>query len=177
MEEHDTAQPPIEVVGLAEIASMLGVSKQRAQEIARTDGLFPPPFVRERGSGAMYYLPSMIEAFDSHRKSERGRPVKLQEQVVDELAHIPKDRQEPAQQILRMIYNIVRLHDLKVDRTGSRHQSLFLAIRQTEETSGVADFKPRFDREFFQPEPPDEQYRTLHASCGVGHETHLWEAA
>jgi hypothetical protein len=177
MEDHEPSQPLIEVVGLAEIASMLSVTKQRVQEIARTDRLFPPPFVRERGSGALYYLPSMIEAFDSHRKRERGRPVKLQDQVVDELVRIPKDRQDPAQQTLRMIYNIVRLHDLKVDRAGSRHQSLFVAIKQTEETSDSPGFVARFDSEFFQPELPDERYRALHAACGVGHETRLWKVA
>ncbi len=70
-----------------------------------------------------------------------------------------------------MIYNIVRLHDLKVDRDGSRHQSLFVAIQQTQETSGNTDFKPRFDPEYFQPERPDERYTELHVACGAGHQT------
>ena len=78
------------------------------------------------------------------------------------------------QQSLRMIYNIVRLHDLKVDRSASRHQSLFAALRQTPPRDG---FATSYDTEFFQPEPPDQRYRMLHADCGTEHDKNLWEEA
>ena len=90
------------------------------------------------------------------------------------LHHIPKDRQNPVQQTLRMIYNITRLHDLKVDPSASRHQSLFVALTQTPGQDGL---ESRFDTEFFQPEPPEERYRVLHAACEQGHDMSRWTQA
>lgn len=170
MDGQDASQPLLELVGLAEIASMLGVSKQRVQEIAAGDKLFPPPVARVSGGGALY-LRSMIVAFNAHWARTPGRPVGHQARVSDELTRIPKDRQDTGQQTFRMIYNIVRLHDLKVDPSTPAGQSLFLAIRQT---SGQPEFKPRYDAGFFRSEPPDERYRTLHAQCGAEHNTSLW---
>lgn len=167
MDELDASQPLLELVGLAEIASMLGVSKQRVQEIAARDKLFPPPVAKVSGGGALY-LRSMIDAFNAHWARTPGRPVGLQAWVSDELTRIPKDRQDTGQQTLRMIYNIVRLHDLKVDPSTPPGQSLFVAIRQT---SDQPDFEPRYDTEFFRLEPPDTRYRMLHADCGTEHDT------
>jgi hypothetical protein len=159
----------MDLVGLAEIAAMLGVSKQRVQEIAANDQLFPPPIAKV--SGGTLYMKSMIDAFKAHRAPTPGRPGGLQIRVSEELNHIPKDRQNPAQQSLRMIYNITRLHDLKVDPSASRHQSLFVALTQTPSQDGQP---PMFDTEFFQPEPPEERYRILHAECEQGHDMSLW---
>lgn len=173
MDGQEASQPLLELVGLAEIASMLGVSRQRVQEIAARDKLFPLPVAKVSGGGTLY-MKSMIDTFNAHWTRTPGRPVSHQAQVSDELTHIPKDRQDPDQQTLRMIYNITRLHDLKVDPSTPPGQSLFLAIRQT---SGQSGFEPRYDAEFFRPEPPDERYRIFHADCGAEHDTSFWEAA
>jgi hypothetical protein len=172
VDEQEVLQPLLELVGLAEIASMLGVSKQRVQEIATRDRLFPLPVAKVSGGGTLY-MKSMIETFNVHWARTPGRPVSHQAQVSDELTHIPKDRQNLGQQSLRMIYNITRLHDLKVDPSTPPGQSLFLAIRQTacQPGSGL-----RYDAGFFEPEPPDKRYRVLHAECGAGHDASLWDA-
>lgn len=172
MDELEASQPLLDLVGLSEIASMLGVSKQRVQEIAASDQLFPPPIARV--SGGTLYMRPMIDAFRDHWPRRPGRPVSYQAQVSDELARVPRDRQNPVQQALRMIYNITRLHDLKVDPSASRHQSLFLALKQTPREEG---FVARYDTEFFQPEAPDQRYRILHAKCNPGHDTSFWEEA
>lgn len=168
--DEEVAQPLLELVGLAEIAEILDVTKQRVQEIAMSDQLFPPPIARV--SGGTLYMRSMIEAFAANRTRAPGRPVSMQARVSEELTHIPKDRQDPGQQALRMIYNIVRLHDLKADSSASRHQSLYLAIAQA---SRQYSFTPRYDTSYFQPEPPEQRYRTLHADCGAEHDTSIWD--
>lgn len=167
---HQEESRILDLVGLAEIASILGVSKQRVQELAANDELFPPPVGRV--SGGTVYMKSMIDAFAAHRSAKPGRPINSQIQVSTELTHIPKDRQNPAQQTLRMIYNITRLHDLKVDPSASRHQSLYVALKDTPSYDG---FEPRYDAEFFQPEAPEERYRVLHAACENGHDMTRWE--
>jgi hypothetical protein len=172
VDEQEASQPLLELAGLAEIASMLGVSKQRVQELAARDGLFPLPVARV--SGGTLYKKSMIEAFNTHWMRTPGRPVSHQAQVSDELTHIPKDRQDQSQQSLRMIYNNIRLHDLKVDPSTPAGQSLFLAIKQT---PGQPGFEPRYDTGFFEVEPPDKRYKILHAECGTEHDSSLWEAA
>lgn len=172
MDNQEHSQQLLDLVGQTEIASILGVSKQRVQELAATDQLFPPPIATV--SGVPAYMRSMIETFKAHRTPVRGRPVNLQAQVSDELTRIPKDSRNPVQQSLRMIYNIQRLHDLKVDRSASRHQSLFLAMKQTSPEDG---FAPSYDTEFFQPEAADQTYRILHGDCGAGHDERLWEEA
>lgn len=169
MDQQETSQPLLELVGLAEIASTLGVSKQRVQELAANDQLFPPPVAKV--SGGTLYMKSMIEAFKAHRAPTPGRPGNLQIQVSEELSHIPKDRQNPVQQSLRMIYNITRLHDLKVDPSTSRHQSLFVALAQTPSQGGLVS---RFDMDYFKPEPPEERYRILHSECEQGHDISRW---
>jgi len=173
VDEQEASQPYLDMVGLTEIASMLEVSKQRVQELAENDRLFPAP-IGEYG-GTKLYLRSMAEAYSKHRRPTRGRPFGLQHQVSEETTHIPKDRQNPVQQSLRMIYNIRRLHDLRVDKSASRHQSLFLALRDTTRQEGD---RPRYDDEFFQPEPPDQRYRILHVDCcNPGGDESFWDAA
>jgi hypothetical protein len=159
--------------------SHLSQRRVLAQPVVRAPGCaahradqFPPPIAKV--SGGTLYMRSMIDAFKAHRTRTAGRPVSLQAQVSEELTRIPKDRQNPVQQSLRMIYNMGRLHDLKVDQSASRHQSLFLAIKQTPRQEG---FEPRYNTEFFQPEPPDQRYRVLHAECDPGHDQSIWEEA
>jgi hypothetical protein len=170
--DHQLESQLLDLVGLAEVASMLGVSKQRVQELAANDELFPPPVARV--SGGTLYMKSMIDAFAALRTPKPGRPVNSQIQVSEELTHISKDRQNPAQQSLRMVYNITRLHDLKVDPSASRHQSLYVALKDTPCYDG---FEPRYDTGFFQPEAPEQRYRVLHSACENGHDMSRWEDA
>lgn len=170
MDLDSTSQAELDLVGLADIASILGVSKQRVQELASTDPLFPPPIGRY--SGGKLYIRSMIEAYGAHRTAAPGRPVSLQAQVSEELTHVPPDRRNPVQQVLRMIYNAQRLHDLRVDPSASRHQSMFLALKQTPPQEG---FAASYETEFFQPEVPDQPYRIRHADCGAEHDTSIWD--
>ena len=163
MEENAALQPLPELVDVAEIASMLDVSKQRVRELTAREDYFPPPVAR-LGGRPVYSKPS-IEAFGRWWSRTPGRPVG-QAQVSAELAHIPKDTRDLDQQSLRMVYNITRLHDLKIDPTTPRGQSLFRAIeRMTPQQPG---FEPRYDAEFFEPEPPDTRYIGLHAECCAG---------
>lgn len=166
MEENAALQSLPELVDVTEIASMLGVSRQRARELAARDDYFPPPVARL--SGRPVYSKPSIEAFGRWWSRTPGRPAG-QARVSEELAHIPKDPRDLDQQTLRMVYNITRLHDLKVDPTTPRGQSLFRAIERV--TPAQPDFKPRYDPEFFQPEPPDSRYMKLHAKCCDGDDT------
>jgi hypothetical protein len=160
MDEDKGLQPLPELADIAEIAVMLGVSRQRIRELAAREDYFPPPVAQL--SGRPVYSKSTIEQFGRWWARTPGRPVG-QAQVSDELARIPKDRGDFGQQTLRMIYNITRLHDLKVDPTTPRGQSLFRAIERTD--GQQPGFKPRYDTEFFEKEPPDERYRRLHSEC------------
>lgn len=161
MPEH--AQRPVmpELAGLAEVAAILGVSRQRVRELAERDETFPSP-VAELSGGAIYLKP-MIEEFSKHWDRRPGRPGKSQARVQAELAHIPRDRQDPGQQVLRMVYNAARRHDLSIDPLTPRGQTLFHAIKLAQMQD--ASFEPRYDRSFFQPESPDERYIRLHAAC------------
>lgn len=156
-------QPPQvpDLAGLAEAAAILGVSKQRVRELAERDDTFPLP-VAELSGGAIY-LKSMIEEFAKRRNRQPGRPGSQQARVADELAHIPKDRGDLGQQILRMIYNSTRRHDLSVDPLTPRGQTLFRAIKLAREDNMA--FEPRYDQSFFQLEPSDRRYVELHARC------------
>lgn len=163
--EEDAAKPQLpELVDVTEISSMLGVSRQRVRELTARDDYFPPPVAQL--SGRPVYSKPSIEAFGKWWSRTPGRPVG-QAQVSEELSHIDKDPQDLDQQTLRMVYNITRLHDLKVDPTTPRGQSLFHAIaRMAPQQPG---FDPRHDADFFKLEPPDTRYVRLHAKCcGVG---------
>src|SRR5258707_6254180 len=128
MEENEAWRSLPVQVDIAEIAAILGVSKQRVRELTIRDDYFPPP-VAQLGGRPVYSKPS-IEEFGRWWSRTPGRPVG-QAQVSDELARIPKDKGDFCQRTLRMIYNITRLHDLKVDQTTPRGQSLFHAIKRT----------------------------------------------
>lgn len=160
MNESSTQPVLPELVGLTEIATILGVSRQRARELAARDD-FPSPVAQLGGSAV--YVKSMIEAFSRYWTRKPGRPGRLQDQVSAELARIPKDTRDPYQQLLRMIYNNIRLHDLKVDPSTPPGQTLHRAIGMT--SGSNAAFKPVFDAAFFQAESPDQRYVKLHADC------------
>jgi hypothetical protein len=149
-----------ELAGLAEVAAILGVSKQRVRELTERED-FPPPVAQL--SGGAIYVKSAVEAFNNHWNRKPGRPGKYQAQVSAELVHVPKDRANLAQQAFRMIYNNTRLHDLSRDVLTSPGRTLFHAIKLTQEE--FAHFEPRYDQSFFQPEPPDRRYAELHLEC------------
>lgn len=150
-----------ELAGLAEVAAILGVSKQRVRELAQRDDTFPSPIAQLSGGGI--YLKSMVEEFSKYWDREPGRPGKSQAQIPAELAHIPKDREDPGQQVLRMIYNATRRHDVRIDPLTPRGQTLFYAIKLTQKQD--ASFELRYDQSFFQPEAPDKRHAALHAKC------------
>jgi predicted DNA-binding transcriptional regulator AlpA len=160
MEERPKCLTVPELAGLAEVAAILGVSRQRVRELAERDD-FPQPVAQL--SGGAVYVKSAIEAFNNHWNRKSGRPGKYQTQVLDELAHIPKINAVLAQQMLRMIYNNTRLHDLSRDALTTPGRTLFHAIKLTEEE--FENFEPHYDQSFFQPEPPDRRYAELHAEC------------
>jgi hypothetical protein len=147
MEGHP-ARPVPELAGLAEVAAILGVSKQRVRELTERDD-FPKPVAQL--SGGAIYIKSAVEAFNSHWNRKSGRPGRYQTQVLAELAHIPKDNADLAQQTLRMIYNNTRLHDLSRDAPTSPGRTLFHAIKLTQQE--FQNFEPRYDQSFFRPEP------------------------
>ncbi len=149
-----------ELAGLAEVAAILGVSKQRVRELTERED-FPPPVARL--SGGAIYVRSAVEVFNNYWNRKPGRPARYQTQVSDELIYIPKDQADPAQQTLRMIYNNTRLHDLSRDALASSGQTLFHAIELTR--NNFASFEPRYDQSFFRLEPPDRRYTELHAEC------------
>jgi hypothetical protein len=150
-----------ELVGLAEVAAILGVSKQRVRELAERDDTFPLPAAELIG-GAIY-VKAMIEEFNKRWRREPGHPGKHQAQVLQELVYIPKAKADLGQQILRMTYHNLRKHDLSVDPLTPCGQSLHRAIelvRQNDES-----FRPRYDVDFFQLELPDLRYVKLHSQC------------
>jgi hypothetical protein len=150
-----------ELAGLAEVATILGVSKQRVRELSEQDETFPLP-IAELSGGAIY-LKSMIDEFNRRWIRQTGRPSKAHSAVPRELEHIPRDRSDLGQQMLRMVYNAIRRHDLGIDPLTPRGQSLFHSIEQTR--AQEEGFIPRYDESFFELEPPDTRYSTLHAAC------------
>jgi hypothetical protein len=150
-----------ELAGLAEVAAILGVSKQRVRELAERDDTFPAP-IAELTGGAIYLKP-MIEEYKRLREPQPGHPGRHQAQVLQELARIPKVRGNLGQQILRMVYHNIRRHDLSVDPLTPRGQTLFRSIELT--LQDIASFKPQYDEMFFQPDPPDKRYVELHSRC------------
>ncbi|HEX7165424.1 MAG TPA: hypothetical protein VF230_00455 [Acidimicrobiales bacterium] len=60
------------LVGVAEIAEMLGVSRQRVDAITRTDDTFPSPEV-ELASGRVWTREKVDEWLRARRRSGRGR--------------------------------------------------------------------------------------------------------
>jgi hypothetical protein len=140
-----------ELVGLAEIAAMLGaMSKQRVRELAERDD-FPPPVARL--SGGAVYAKAAIEAFDARWPETPGRPGPRHTQISAELSYITKDRSDEPQQALRMVYNARRSHDLSRDPQTPAGLSLARAISSVREQ--YPDFEPRYDASFFEPVPTD----------------------
>lgn len=70
----ELARPAVpELVGMAEIATLLGVSRQRAHELSdRPD--FPSP-VQPLAAGAVY-IKAQVEAFNGRWERRKGRPKK-----------------------------------------------------------------------------------------------------
>lgn len=68
--EHPAAQ---ELIGLAEIAEILGVSKQRAKELADTYPDFPAPIARP-AMGPIYLRPSVVAFEQRWPRKRTGRP-------------------------------------------------------------------------------------------------------
>lgn len=159
MNQHVERPTVPELAGLAEVAAILGVSKQRVRELTQRED-FPPPVAQL--SGGAIYVKSTVEAFNNHWNRKPGRPSMFQAQVSAELAHIPTDKADPGQQALRMIYNNTRLHDLSRDTLAARGQTLFHAIKLTQ---SFPNFEPSYDQSFFLLEPPDKRYTELHAEC------------
>jgi hypothetical protein len=155
----DGQQTVPELAGLAEIEDILGVTRQRVRELVARDD-FPKP-VQQLSSGPIY-VKSMVEAFNQYWHRKPGRPDRYQVQVSAELVHISKAAELLSQQILRMVYNNQRLHDLSKDPLSVRGHSLYRAIQQTPPSPG---YDLKYDREFFDPEPPDSRYIRLHAEC------------
>lgn len=63
------------VVGLAEIAELLGVSRQRAVQIVRDHADFPEP-VADLASGRVWHRPSVDAWMAAHPDRKPGRPRK-----------------------------------------------------------------------------------------------------
>ena len=61
------------LVGLSEIASMLGVSRQRAGQLVRDYDDFPPP-VAELASGRIWETDAVEAWADAHPVRPPGRP-------------------------------------------------------------------------------------------------------
>jgi hypothetical protein len=159
-ESDDQGQIPA-LAGLAEVAAILGVSRQRVRELSVRDDMFPLP-VAELAGGAIY-LKAMIEEYSKRWDRRPGHPGKHQAQVLDELKRILKDRTDINQQILRMIYHNLRRHDLAADPLTPRGQTLSRAIELARRE--VGDFEPQYDRSYFLPQPPDSRYLRVHAQC------------
>ncbi len=61
------------VAGIAEIAELLGVSRQRAVQIVRDHADFPDP-VAELASGRIWHRPSVEAWITAHPDRKPGRP-------------------------------------------------------------------------------------------------------
>ncbi len=72
-----------------------------------------------------------------------------QSQVSVELTHIPKAKEDLAQQTLRMVYNATRNHDLSIAPLTPPGDTLSRAIEITRQQFPA--FEPRYDQSFFQP--------------------------
>jgi hypothetical protein len=80
--EHELAQPLIpELVAYPEIGAILGVSRQRAREIAETHAEFPPPAVDL--PGIKLYVRAAVERFAKGRTRRPGRPARSRNPATD----------------------------------------------------------------------------------------------
>jgi hypothetical protein len=169
MDQQEASQPLLELVGLAEIASTLGVSKQRVQELAANDQLFPPPVAKV--SGGTPYMKSMIDAFQSSQSTNARSAGQSPDPGVGRVEPHPQGSTEPG--------SADPTHGLQ-HHAAARPQGRPLGFATSEplraltQTPSQDGLLPRFDTEFFQPEPPEERYRILHAECEQGHDTSLW---
>ena len=64
---------PADLVGFTEIGQILSVSKQRAQEIARTYKAFPQPVAAPR-AGTFYSRAAVLEFLRQWPRKRTGRP-------------------------------------------------------------------------------------------------------
>jgi hypothetical protein len=86
------------LVGVREIAALLRVRRQRADQLSRTKG-FPEPLI-ELASGRIWTKEDVVKWAGERRT--------VSEVVRDELRALPKGRHADALSIYRMVYAVVR---------------------------------------------------------------------
>ncbi len=145
----DQRQPPVpELIGPAEVATILGVPKGRLRQVTqRAD--FPPPVARARG-GAIYARP-MVEVFNAGWDRSFGPSSTRHAQIAAELARIPQGRPNTLQQRLRLLYNRERGYDLRENPDSRPSDTLFRLVDIIR--ARHPDFDPAYDRSFFPPHP------------------------
>ena len=101
---------PDRYVGVAEVARLLEVSKQRVSQLRDSED-FPEP-VAELEAGPVWPAAN-IEAFARTSLRKPGRPAARMHAIVsEELEHIHKGPRGSPQNILRMVYQAMRKHRL-----------------------------------------------------------------
>jgi len=74
--ERRLQEPPLpEVVGVAELAEMLGVSKQRVSFLAHSQSGFPRPFAT-LAAGPVWLKPTLLRFAETWDRHQKGRPRK-----------------------------------------------------------------------------------------------------
>ncbi len=69
-------QPPVpEVIGVAELSEMLGVTKQRVSYLAQSQTGFPKP-IAKLASGPVWLKPTVMRFVETWERRPRGRPKK-----------------------------------------------------------------------------------------------------
>jgi DNA-binding CsgD family transcriptional regulator len=136
---------PPELVGVAEVAELLAVSKQRVSELHRRED-FPEP-VAVLATGPIWQLPA-VKAFASTWARRPGRPaLDMNAIVAEELEHIPRGPRGSAQNTLRMVYQAMRKHSL-AGIVKSPWEVLFDALAQVR--SSYPDQRLRYDEDWFR---------------------------
>lgn len=74
-QEQDQPNKP-ELIGVMELAKMLGVTRQRASELARTDSGFPRPMTF-LASGPVWDKATIMRYVDRWERRPRGRPKRV----------------------------------------------------------------------------------------------------
>lgn len=127
------------------------MSRQRLTELADTDPSWPVPRARWKRAGRAWLVPwPPIEAYFKARDTTPGpKGWGLDRRIADELAHIPPQRGNLAQQVLRSAYNIARRADLAADPDTPPRASLERALRGIAEQFPDAKAQINVDRKFF----------------------------
>lgn len=123
---------PSELAGLAEVAALLGVSRERVRQLRAERADFPKPVADLQATPV--WRRGDVEAWDAHRQRRPGRrPEKLDDAAV--AAIVQSARLRPAAELARE-YGVSPSHISRI-RSGERRQPIEALRRLRHDEDGT----------------------------------------